>query len=223
MPEKNKGGRPRKAQKRYHITKPALQQRRARVLEMHLAGIPPFVIARELRKTPVFENTKPGTVWNDISWWERQGEVVSVVPEVVTPDIYFDARIAIGVQARKTSGRFLIFQDQFDELVRELEALDEELLGADEERRTEIVDRRQVIAGDMGTLQVKITREARLILSIVETLTDIPRKLGLIIDRKEVGVYGTSEVVRKAIEKVKDARKHEEAIRALELVEEFLS
>jgi len=38
MAEKKKQGRPKKKKRRFHITKPALQQRRTRVLEMRLAA-----------------------------------------------------------------------------------------------------------------------------------------------------------------------------------------
>jgi len=218
MAGKKGRGEPKNKIRRYHVTKPALRRRRARVLEMHLAGIPPSAIAEELRKTPTFAGTNRTTVWNDIVWWEKQGEIVSVVPEVVTPDIYFDARAAIGIQARKASRRFLVFQDRFDGLVAELEAIDEEHRDADEERRTEIAERREAVEGELGTLQIKIARETRIILSIVETLTDIPRKLGLIIDKAQIGYRDeTMEAMLKAIEDAPTSEARKELIRALEL------
>lgn len=218
MCEKNKGGRPKKQMRRYHLTRAALQQRRARVLEMRLAGIPPFTIAEELRKIPMFAGTKPGTVWNDITWWERQGQVTSVAPEVITPDIYFNARLAINIQAEKASRRFLVFQDQFDELAAELRVISEEYLTADGDRREAITARKETIDGDLAGLQTKAIRETRLILSIIETLTDIPKKLGLIIDKAQVGFYDeTKQAMIEAIKNAPTAEARKELIRAAEL------
>jgi len=188
---------------------------------MRLAGISPTTIAEDLCKDPVFSRTTPKTVWNDILWWERQGQITTLDPEEVTPDIYFDARRTIDVQKMKAYKRFLVFHDQFDELSAELRTIGEE--DADEDRRPTIEERQEAIKGELATLQRQIVRETDLILSIAETLTDIPKKLGLIIDRKELGVYGTSEVIMKAIEKENDAKKQKEAIKAFEIIEEFLS
>jgi len=213
-----KRGRPKKPRQRYHLTKADLEQRRNRVFELRLAGFGPAAIADELRKIPEFANTGPDTVWNDIRWWEKRGELVQIDPETITRGTYLDAQAALLVQGQHASRRFLVYNDEFDVLAVELKTLTEEYPDAAKKRKTAITKRRTAVNGELAGLQNRVIREARLILSIVESLTDIPKKLGLIPDRTEVGVHDiTKEKMIEAIENAPTSEKRKELIRAAEL------
>jgi len=207
------------------ISRTEVAERRRQVLEFQLAGHLPHQIAQELARIPVFVNTTRKTVANDIAWLRKQGELEQVVTEVEVKAVYQKCRGTHSTVLREANWRFKHLSDRLHEVegrARSKRELVEGLGQEDAQRETEQA-KLDELESRAEQLHGRLQTETKLLLHIADEQAELLKKLGYVPERKEVGVYGTSEMIQKAIGKVKDAGKQEEAIRALELIEGFLS
>lgn len=206
--------------KRNHISRRAVEERRDRVLELRLAGLTPADIAEVLRKEELFKHTTQDTVWNDIKAVKKRAELEEIESEPIVKAIFQksrDSNNVIGQAAhmslKEINHRIAQVQEQIADVVEQLQDPLQPL-----NSRGQLIIQHDRLVSLAGKLRAQARDETRVIISINKTLTDMPRKLGLIYEKKEVGVHDiTKEKMIQAIKNEKDPERKEELIRAAEL------
>lgn len=176
--------------KRHRLSGKAVEQRRQQVLELRLAGLSPANIAEELRKSDVFQHTTVDTVWNDLNALRKRIELEPVERARIVREAYQNSRDSTALLAKAAHRRFKQLGDQIAQ-TRELIAKVNQAIQSPEphQDRDELISRRHELIELASQLRGEARKETRLIISINQTRTGMPGKLGLALDSKEVGVY----------------------------------
>jgi|GEM_PF-1158584 len=206
--------------KQKYISNKVVEWRRKRVLELRLAGFSPAAIAAELRKEKMFEHTTEHHVWSDIYALEKRAELAEIEGEVIVREIFQSCRDSIYVVSRAGHRRLEEINQRIARVQEEIADVDEQLRdpGQPLNRRGELVYRRDRLVRLASKLRREARDETRVILSINRTLLNMPKKLGLIYEKKEVGVQDISkERMIEVIKNEKDPERKEKLIQAIEL------
>ena len=206
--------------KQKYISKKVVEWRRKRVLELRLAGLSPAAIAAELRKEKMFEHTTEHHVWSDIYALEKGAKLDEIEGEVIVREIFQSCRDSIYVVSRPGHRRLEEINQRIARVQEEIADVDEQLRdpGQPLNRRGELIYQRDRLVRLASKLRSEARAETRVIISINRTLADVPKKLGLIIDKAQVGYRDeTMEAMLKAIENAPTSEARKELIRALEL------
>lgn len=211
-----------RARKRRHrISRRAVEQRRDRVRELRLAGLSPANIAEELRKEELFKHTTEDMVWNDIKALEKRAELEEIAPESIVKEIVQKCRDSYNVISKAAHQRFKEINDRIAG-VQELIAEVDELLQDPQQSvnsRGQLITQYDRLISLASKLRKEARAETRIILSINKTMIDLPRKLGLLSERKEVGEYDDmAETIIKAAQDEPDRERRKKIIEAVELL-----
>jgi len=202
------------------MSRRAVEERRGRVLELRLGGLSPANIAEELRKEEAFKHTTENTVWSDIKALKKRAKLEEVGPESIVNETLQKLRDSYSVISKPAHRRLKEVSDGIVR-VQELIAEVDELLQDPEQSvnsRGELIIQHEVLVSLAGKLRAQARDETRVIISINRTLTDMPKKLGLIYEKKEVGVHDiTKEKMIEAIKNAPSSERRRELIRAAEL------
>jgi len=205
-----------------HMSRRAVEERRHRVLELRLAGLSPANIAEELRKEEPFKHTTQDTVWNDIGALEKRARLEEIESEPIVKDMFQKLRDSHSVISKPAHRRLVEVSDRIVRVQELIADVDEQLRdpGQPLNRRGELVYRRDRLVRLASKLRREARDETRVIISINRTLADMPRKLGLIIDKAQIGFHDqTKEAMIEAIKNAPTPEKRKELIRAAELFE----
>jgi len=206
--------------KQKYISKKVVEWRRKRVLELRLAGLSPAAIAAELRKEKMFEHTTEHHVWSDIYALEKRAKLDEIEGEVIVREIFQSCRDSIYVVSRAGHRRLEEINQRIARVQEEIADVDEQLRdpGQPLNRRGELIIECDRLVSLAGKLRAQARDETRVILSINRTLADMPRKLGLIYDKTEIGFHDqTKEAMIEAIENAPTPEARKELIKAAEL------
>jgi len=176
--------------KRHRISRKAVEQRRQQVLELRLAGLSPANIAQELRKADIFKHTTVDTVWNDLNALRKRANLERVEPGRIMRETYQKSRDSTALLAKAAHRRFKEIGDQIAR-TQELIAKVNQALESPEPHQDweELISRRHELIELASQLRGEARKETRLIISINQTRTGMPRKLGLVLDREKVRPY----------------------------------
>jgi len=174
--------------KRQRISRKAVEQRRQQVLELRLAGLSPANIAQELGKSDVFKHTTVDTVWNDLNALRKRAELEWVEPGPIIKEAYQKSRDSTALLAKAAHRRFKGIGDQIARTQERIARVDQDLESPEPHQdREELISRRHELIELASQLRGEARKETRLILSINQTQTRMPGKLGLVLRSKEVG------------------------------------
>ena len=208
--------------KRKQMSRRAVEERRGRVLELRLGGLSPADIAEELRKEEPFKHTTEDTVWSDIKALKKRAKLEEVGPESIVNETLQKLRDSHSVISKPAHRRLEEINQRIARVQEEIADVVEQLRdpGQPLNRRGELIIKCDRLVSLAGKLRAQARDETRVILSINRTLADMPRKLGLIYDKTEVGVHDrTKEAMIEAIKNAPTPEKRRELIRAAELFE----
>ena len=176
--------------KRHRISTRAVEERRQRVLELRLAGLSPANIAQELGKSDVFKHTSVDTIWNDLNTLRKRTKLEWVEPEPIIKEAYQNSRDSTALLAKAAHRRFKQIGDQIARTQELIAKVDEALESPEPHQdREELISRRHEEIELASQLRGEARKETRLIISINQTQTGMPGKLGLVLHRKEVEPY----------------------------------
>lgn len=207
--------------KRRYVSKRVVECRRRRVLELRLAGLSPPAIAAELRKERVFEHTIERQVWSDIHTLNTRAELEQIEPGSIGKDTFQRFRDSTNVISQAAHKRFVQINDEIARVGEEIAGVDEQLQepGLPLSSRGELVLKRNRLVRLASKLRSEARDETRIIISINKALVGMPRKLGFIPERQEVGMYDdTTERMIEAIENQPDPERRKRLIEAAELL-----
>lgn len=207
--------------KRHRISRKAVEERRQRVLELRLAGLSPVNIAQELRKADLFKHTTADTVTNDLKALRKRAELERVEPRPIMRDAYQKSRDSTALLAKAAHLRFKQTGDQIARTQELIAKVDEAIESPEPHQDLEaLISRRHELIELASQRRDEARKETRLILSINQTRTGMPGKLGLVLDREELGAYGGDRYKQEFIDMIKnepDPDRKEQLIRAMEL------
>jgi len=206
--------------KRNYLSRDAVKQRRDRVLELRLAGLSPSAIAGELGKEDVFKHTTVATIRNDIKALKKSAKLEEIESEPIVKDMFQKLRDSHNVISKPAHRRLVEINAQIARVQGQIADVVEQLQDPDQplNSRGELMIQHEVLVSLAGKLRAQARDETRVILSINRTLADMPKKLGLIYDKTEVGVHDqTKEAMIEAIENAPTPEARKELIRAAEL------
>lgn len=206
--------------KRNRTSRRAVSQRRGRVLELRLGGLSPADIAEELRKEEPFKHTTEDTVWNDVKALKKRATLEEVGPESIVNETLQKLRDSHSVISQPAHRRLKEVSDRIVRVQELIAEVDEQLQAPDQplNSRGELIIQHEVLVSLAGKLRAQARDETRVILSINRTLADVPKKLGLIPDRTEIGVKdATKQMMIEAMKNAPTPEKRRELIRAAEL------
>ena len=151
---------------------------------------------------------------------KKRAKLEEVGPESIVNETLQKLRDSHSVVSKPAHRRFVEInaqiarvQGQIADVVEQLQAPDQPL-----NSRGELVTQHEVLVSLAGKLRAQARDETRVIISINRTLTDMPRKLGLIYDKTEVGVHDrTKEAIIEVLKNEKDPVKKRGLIEAIEL------
>jgi len=202
------------------ISRRAVEERRGRVLELRLGGLSPANIAEELRKEGPFKHTTQDTVRNDIKTLMKRSKLEEIESEPIVKDMFQKCRDSISVISRTAHRRLREVSDGIARVQELIADVDEQLRdpGQPLNRRGELVYRRDRLVRLASKLRRDARDETRVIISINRTLLSTPKKLGLIIDKAQIGFHDqTKEAMIEAIENAPTPEARKELIKAAEL------
>jgi len=176
--------------KRHRLSGQAVEERRHQVLELSLAGLSPANIAEELRNADLFKHTTVDTVWNDLKALRKRAELEPVERGHIVREAYQKSRDSTALLAKAAHRRFKEIGDQIARTQEHLARVDAAMESPEPRQdRDELISRRHELIELASQLRGEARKETRLIISINQTRTAMPRKLGLDLDRKDVRVY----------------------------------
>ena len=211
--------------KRHRISRGAVKQRRDRVLELRLAGLSAANIAEELRKKEVFKHTTEDTVWNDIKALKKMAKLEEIEYQPKVKEVFwrsYHSYCAIHTAALRT------FKEIDDRIARVQEAMAEidEHFGDPQlsvDSVVQLITQYDNLLSLAGKLRKQERDQTRVIMSIDQTLLDMPRKLGLVLERREVGADdAVVETIAKAVEDEPDLERKKEIIKAAKTLADVL-
>jgi len=209
-------------EKRHRISRKAVEERREQVLELRLAGLSPANIAQELGKSDVFKHTTVDTVWNDLNALRKRAELEWVEPGPIIKEAYQNSRDSTALLAKAAHRRFKQIGDQIAQTQERIARVDEDLESPEPHKdREELISRRHALIELASQLRGEARKETRLIISINQTQTGMPGKLGLVLRRKEVGPDDgdtSNEWLKDVIDNEPDRDKKFELLRAMKLL-----
>ncbi len=212
---------------RHRISRKALEERRERVLELRLAGLSPATIAQELHKADIFKHTTVDTVWNDLNALRKRAELEPVELEPIVKEAYQKSRDSTALLAKAAHRRFKEITDQIARTQELIAKVDEALESPEpHEDWEELVSRRHELIELARQLRDEARKETRLIISINQTRTGMPGKLGVVLESKDVGPndeHITTQKLKDMFKNEPDPDKQRELLDALELITNHLS
>lgn len=208
--------------KRHRISRKAVEERRERVLELRLAGLSPATIAQELHNAEVFKHTTVDTVWNDLNALRKRAELEPVEPEPIVKEAYQKSRDSTALLAKAAHRRFKETTDQIARTLELIAKVDEALESPEPHQDwEELISRRHELIELARQLRDEARKETRLIISINQTRTGMPGKLGLVLDWKEVGPSDgdiSTQKLKDMIENEPDPDRQKELLEAMKLI-----
>lgn len=176
--------------KRHRLSGQAVEQRRQQVLELRLAGLSPGSIAQELRKAAIFTHTTVDCVWNDLKFLRRNAELEPFSRGRILKEAYQKCRDSTALLAREAHRRFKEIGEQITQ-TQELIAKVNQAIESPEPHHDweELISRRNELVELASQLRGEARKETRLIISINQTRTAMPGKLGLLVKCSEVPWY----------------------------------
>ena len=211
--------------KRHGISRRAAQQRRQRVVELRLAGLSPANIAEELRKKEAFKHTTQDTVRNDIKALKKMAKLEEIEYQPKVKEVFwrsYHSYRAIHRAAHRT------FKEIDDRIARGQEAMADidEHFGDPQlsvDSIVQLITQYDNLLSFSRKLRKQERDQARAIMSINQTLLDLPRKVGLVLERREVGEYDdVAETIAKAVEDAPDLERKKEIIKAAKTLADVL-
>lgn len=208
--------------KRRRISRKAVEERRQQVLELRLAGLSPANIAQELRKADVFKHTTVDTVTNDLKALRKSDELERVEPRPIMREAYQKSRDSTALLAKAAHLGFKQLGDQITQ-TQELIAKVNQAIESPEPHQDweELISRRHELIELASQLRDEARKETRLIISVNQTRAGMPRKLGLVLDREELGAYGGDTLRQQMIDRIEnapDSDTRRQLIKAVELL-----
>jgi len=206
--------------KRNQMSRRAVEERRHRVLELRLAGLSASAIAEELRKEEPFKHTTQDTVRNDIKTLMKRSKLEEIESEPIVKDMFQKCRDSISVISRTAHRRLVEINAQIARVQGQIADVVEQLQDPDQplNSRGELIIQCDRLVSLAGRLRAQAREETRVILSINRTLLSTPKKLGLIIDKAQIGFHDqTKEAMIEAIENAPTPEARKELIKAAEL------
>lgn len=205
----------------------AVGQRRGRVLELRLAGYSFSQIVEKLQKEPQFKHTTDITVTNDYNWLNKHAREELVEPDTIIRDVYQDVRNSNRVIVKDSHKKLEEINEEIRDVQCEIEVVENELSfvpQSDQERREGLEGERKNLHKLLVQLRSELRDEKRLAVLVGESYADLPKKLGIVSEKHEVGVTDvTTQKLMKAIEDEPDPTKQKELIHAFETIARFLS
>jgi len=211
--------------KRNYLSRDAVKQRRDRVLELRLAGLSPSAIAGELGKEDVFKHTTVATIRNDIRALKKSAKLAEIEYQPMVKEILRSSVDSYYAILRPTHRRFLETSDGFDRLQELLAEIDEQLGDPElsHNRAVELITQYERLLSLAPKIAKQARDQTRVTLSIIRALIDMPGKLGLVLESKEVGAHQAArEAMRKAIEDERDPERKKRLIEAEERLADLL-
>jgi len=151
---------------------------------------------------------------------KKRGKLEEVGPESIVNETLQKLRDSHSVISKRAHRRLREVSDGIVRVQELIAEVDEQLRdpGQPLNRRGELIYQRDRLVRLASKLRSEARAETRVIISINRTLADMPKKLGLIIDKAQVGYRDeTKEAMLKAIENAPTSEARKELIRALEL------
>lgn len=209
------------SKKRTRVSRRAVQWRRERVLELRLAGLSPANIAEKLRKEGQFKHTTGDTVLNDIKALEERSKLERIEPEAIVKEIFQTSRDSMTVVSKAAHRRFMEISEEIgrvQEMIAEVDRLLQEPTQSANSRGQLMAEHDRLVSR-ASKLRRQARDETRVIVSMNKTLMNMPKKLGLILEREDVGLYDDmKETMIEAIKNEPDPDRRKELIEAAELL-----
>jgi len=206
--------------KRNHMSRRAVEERRGRVLELRLGGLSRADIAEELRKEEPFKHTTEDTVRSDIGALEKRARLEEIESEPIVKGMFQKLRDSHSVISKPAHRRFVEINAQIARVQGQIADVVEQLQAPDQSvnSRAALIIQCDRLVSLGSKLRAQARDETRVIISINRTLTDMPKKLGLIIDKAQIGFHDqTKEAMIEAIKNAPTPEARKELIRAAEL------
>lgn len=153
---------------------------------------------------------------------KKRAKLEEVGPESIVQEIFQSCRDSHSVISKLAHRRLVDVSDRIVRVQALIAEVDELLQDPDQsvDSRGELIIQHEVLVSTAGKLRREGRDETRVILSINRTLLNMPKKLGLIPDRTEIGVKDvTKQMMIEAIKNAPTPEERRELIQAAELFE----